>query len=106
VLFEIRRHKNVYAFIIKLLLRQICCDKFYIAINCNFLIFFPGVKPYKPATLDFSKKSNSSLIKKIDTILNRSSLLSKNKKETSEEDLTHYMRHIVEEGTKKKVQNK
>uniref|UniRef100_A0A2S2PTC5 Uncharacterized protein n=1 Tax=Schizaphis graminum TaxID=13262 RepID=A0A2S2PTC5_SCHGA len=62
-----------------------------------------GVKPYKPAALDFNKKLNSSLFKKIDAITKRSSTSSKSKKETSEEDLTHYIRNIVREGTKKKI---
>ncbi|CAH1716565.1 protein starmaker-like [Aphis gossypii] len=72
-----------------------------------------GVQPYKPAALDFKKKSSSNLLKEIEGILNKDSKPNKSKsrsksksKKESEEDLTEFIRNIVKEGIKKKSSKK
>ncbi|CAI6365346.1 unnamed protein product [Macrosiphum euphorbiae] len=60
-----------------------------------------GVKPYKPATLNFNKKSNAKLLKKIESVTTKSDKSSKGKKNPSE-DLTNYISNIIKEVSKKK----
>jgi len=62
-------------------------------------MFILGVKPYKPAALNFKKKSNAKLLKKIENIT-KSNKSSKSKKDPSE-DLTNYMNYIIKESSKK-----
>lgn len=57
------------------------------------------MKPYKPPALDFTKKSNSKLFKKIESITKSKS--NKGKKE-SDEDLSNYMSKIIKESSNKK----
>jgi len=62
------------------------------------------VKPYKPAVLDFRKKSDSKLLKKINNIT-KSSKPSNHEKEPKE-DLSDFIRNIVKESTLKKNSKK
>lgn len=57
------------------------------------------MKPYKPAVLDFKKKSDSKLLKTIEKITKSKS--SKGKKEPNE-DLTNYINTIIKESSNKK----
>lgn len=63
-------------------------------------MFCLGVKPYKPAVIDFKKKTNSNMLKKIDKIT-KNNKSSKGKKD-SEPDLSDFLKKIIMESTQKK----